>query len=357
MQSVRRSLVLVAFLLSAVTLSAANEPARRGPSASPGVPPFMPPLPPGTQPAEVPTVVKRYELKYAEAENVAVIVQKLFGEYTRVVTQGGALVVRAPLDAIDRVEKVIVEADQPVSAPRLKIQVFKLEYARPQTVCQLLNELRQPNVRCQPDERTGSIVLSGSDQAMQEAAVLIQKLDQGERSAPEGPPPRAVQIRIVWLITGEKDAPSPPDDLAGVVGDLARMGISELHLAAQTMVSAIAAAPPPRPPSPARPGPVPPSPSGGFTISAAPRYGTLSITGSFLDTQQSEQPRLQLSLEASAPLEPAPPGTPPAPCQQTRRLCSISTAMATPLGEAVVLGAVPTGENKTSVFILQVLAR
>ena len=128
----------------------------------------------------------------------------------------------------------------------------------------------------------------------------------------------------------------PPADLKDVVDELAKISVTDLKLAAQTVVQ---------------------SSGREFRIEATPRLDNpceLTVTGEALD-EAAPQPRMRLSLEALEYEEwHLRTGRDASRRMQTRDLCTLETTVSAPPGHAVVLGVTPTQEM-TSVFVLQIL--
>ena len=165
-------------------------------------------------------------------------------------------------------------------------------------------------------DETGLNLLSGAVSTLESTAA---------NRSPQGVDNTQRRIRVVWLVGGfdREEAKKPPTDLQHVVEELSKMGISDLSLAAQTIVIAE---------EPGRPvtasGIATLYTSVEFSFSGVPIPGPGNTT------------KLEIEIECTS---------------KEGKMSGLNTTVSAPLGHAVVLGVTPMGKM-TSVFVVQLLA-
>jgi hypothetical protein len=183
------------------------------------------------------------------------------------------------------------------------------------------------NDRIAVDERTNSVIIHGSQENAIVAEAIALRLDA--EASPKAS--RQMLVRVLWLVGGSGEAltrlDSPPKDLDTVVQELAKLGIINLRLAAQTIINAST---------------VQPLDVHGSLVLPIPWANRLSVTGTLSDAAGG-MPSLQVAIGVHHE----------SPERGSVQLCNIATQITTPPGHFVVLGVTPT-ESLTSVFVVQV---
>jgi hypothetical protein len=195
------------------------------------------------------------------------------------------------------------------------------------------------NVQYALDRPRHSVVLTGPQKDVQEAVRVLRQLEQQHPARPADKiHVQTYRVRVVWLANypGVKEVPRGrnlpvPPDLNEVQADLAKMGIGDLRLVSQSVVSTngeefqLLGKPP--------------------AMSGGPMNARLLIKGTHLQAVgEGDSIGLDLSLDVADPDEPK------------AKLCQLSTRIVTSSGHLIVLGVTPA-EESTSVFVIQILAQ
>jgi hypothetical protein len=306
-------------------------------------------VPTAQTPGEVPEV-RVFTRKHTSAESDAATLQTVLGDGLKVTAQEStnSIIVKGTPAAIRQCEDLLAKLDrEPLAPAEPGVRIFRLTNRKLDDGIRKAVELLVGNRGAVAfDEKTNSIIVKGDKAVLDMAAQTVEQLDKPvatSRPAAEAAELPSLRIRVVWLAQGLNAAEGefpPPPDLDGVVEDLARLGVTNLRLVAQTMIGSIG--------------------EGKFRLTAAPEIAdvdncVLKLDGDVRPNKAAPQIRLQLSASGIVrPPEPAGPGPqPPRPRFQTE-FGNIETVVAAPLGHAVVLGVTPTLKT-TSVFVIQLL--
>ncbi len=183
-----------------------------------------------------------YRLHYADPKTAhAVLTTILAGEKgLRLVVdpKSNGLIVFGSRETHAKVENVLKNLDVPTPAvePETQIKIFTLVYAEPGQAAHLLATLLPKNahVALAVDERTRSLVASGSRDALAIAEAVLTRLNvEASRERPK--PSANYEVRILWLANDGHGA-APADDLKEVIAELSRTGIRELRQIGQIAV-------------------------------------------------------------------------------------------------------------------------
>jgi hypothetical protein len=138
----------------------------------------------------------------------------------------GTLLVLAPPEAYKKIGDMIRVIDQaPPPEPESQIKVFTLANADPASAVKVLATLLPKGTRVAVDERTRSLILSGSRDALGIAEAMLSRLD--ERAIIARPKPSTnFEVRVVWLTNDDKGA-LPAADLKDVVAELSRLDVKD----------------------------------------------------------------------------------------------------------------------------------
>jgi len=132
----------------------------------------------------------------------------------------GTLLISAPPEAYKKIDEVLKAIDvAPAAEPESQIKIFRLVNAEPASAAHLLATLLPKNshISFAVDDRTRSLVASGSRDSLAVAEAVLTKLD--ERANLERPKSSvSYEVRILWLVNDKKGAP-PADDLKDVVAE------------------------------------------------------------------------------------------------------------------------------------------
>jgi len=245
----------------------------------------------------------------------------------------GTLLISAPPEAYKKIDEVLKAIDvAPAAEPESQIKIFRLVNAEPASAAHLLATLLPKNshISFAVDDRTRSLVASGSRDSLAVAEAVLTKLD--ERANLERPKSSvSYEVRILWLVNDKKGAP-PADDLKDVVAELSRLGVKDVRQVGQMVVQT--------------------SLGQSFDLSSVPDFAgqPAKLTASGRLSERSEgSVEMRVSIRAAA-MPWGPSG------QQQQVLSELSTRIVLPQKQYVVLATAPVGKI-TSVFVVQVTGR
>ncbi len=258
-----------------------------------------------------------------------------------------SLVINAPDAQMSVAEQLLkaldVESSPGVTpnAPQQPIKVFSLRHLNAR---QSLESVLTLLLRDRGDaafDMQNRVVVRADPATLLLVADLLTKLDVEPEVKPNSNAvePAAIRARLVWLVSGgeKMELPAPPDDLAEVIQELGKVGVTGLRLAAQTMVEAVSDEP--------------------FTVSSSAMLENpwrLSASNKIVVHKESPDLNPSWSIELTGGEQLDAPGGPPRPPGRPEAATFIlKTAVSAPLGHPVVLGVTPIGK-KTSAFVLQV---
>jgi type II secretory pathway component GspD/PulD (secretin) len=201
---------------------------------------------------------------------------------------------------------------------------------------------RFPTVEFVADEATNTLMVSGADEDVESIEQLIEYFsmranrDRRERCRH--------QIRVLWLANDEESGPpvSQRQELASILKELAKSGISGLHQVGQVVVSA--------------------TPDADFQLSSRPWFDDatveLELEGNLTVEDSVRQLEITIGATRMAIAESKGKDGEAVPLviggvPQLQKLVDLNTTIDVPLYRFVILGAVPTGQS-TSVFLAYV---
>lgn len=289
--------------------------------------------------AEVKLRTRIFQLRYADASQVAATLQNLCKKgQTELLfvphEPTNSVLVMAPPESQESIEDLIKKLDvEPAERPgtaQSVLQILRLKNRKvDQELEHLLLSIRPDSVSLALDPRTNVVIASGDQKSVLALRSLLEAMDQSVE--PEEKPSKVRHARIVWLVAAGDDPafaglPPPPDDLKEVLDELAKVSIKDLRNASSPQITAMVGQP--------------------FSLEVSPDLGEegcdLTIKGTFAEAKGS---LTKLTLEIAAKLVASPP--------RNQKLCSLSTVVLAPSGHPVVLCVSPIGKI-TSVFVIQV---
>lgn len=184
-------------------------------------------------------------------------------------------------------------------------------------------ERSSERVRIAWDPRARALVASGPAHRLDAVTKLAMELDPKLEAATPAPAEAPVlTTRLLWLVSGEDAGRPLPPDLAPVASELARLGIEDLRLAAQTLVPARMHA----------------TFSTGFDPMVAGQPWQVRLRGSIFPGDASGTYEIEFEVEGARAGGPG-------------RL-ELATSVVSPIDHFVVLGVAPIGD-RDSVLVLQ----
>lgn len=243
-----------------------------------------------------------------------------------------ALVVKASPAAQDEIKRIVSQLDTERGTNR-QVKIFQLRNIVPgPSLENMLSTITEGDVRIAIDEARNVVIATGTEQSLAVVEAFLTRMDS-DAAGSTAPAAREVQLRLVWLVGGLADdaAAAPPPDLEGVAQELAKIGVTNLTMAAQIVVNV--------------------TEGEKFSASGSAKVNepcTVKFMGMLGDMgpeglRPADQPPLRLEITATAPAG-----------ENARPLCHLQTTVKAPLGQSVVLGVTPV-ESKPAVFVVQVL--
>ena len=281
--------------------------------AQPG--PKSAPLAGQLPPAEK-THLQLYRLTNVRADEVSKAIERL-----GLINQNGlaidvrtnALLVRTSKEKHDIVEAVLKWLDTNVDEP--KTSSYLVHKDRLKLAEEVLRDSVDGNFRV--DRDTGELFVTAAASDHEKIQDIIKKLT---KPTTEQKPAKSVQVRVAWLVTKTQNSAPVPKDLGKVVAELERLGISNLSLAAQSIVRTM--------------------PQNEFQISAKVQLDSpcdLRIEGILDESNKMDIVLSAVSLQS----------------KPSESLTEIKTTISAPEGHSVVLGVSPIGKQN-SVFVVTV---
>lgn len=286
-------------------------------------------------------------LKHADADRVEDVIRSVFDETATADPATRTVIVRAPEAAIQQIMSLVEQLDVPDQtgsengAPR-EIRIYALKHIAPDDNLTRTLDLAvdHEDAAFYVDPKRRTVIVRGNTATLRTVGNLLGELDVAQESPAPKPQPAlaAMRVRLVLLIGNpeeEMDLATVPTDLKPVVEELERIGVTDLRLAAQSVVEIT---------------------GGSFTVVASPVVAgahELRFEGKLIDTS-ADRPRVELNVQASRLPEPPEEGQPRRRPVSARQICNISTTVAAPPGHAVVLGMAPI-ERSNWVFVLQLM--
>jgi hypothetical protein len=272
-------------------------------------------------------------LKHADATEVAGILANLLQDMrgksdqsprTAVDMRTNCVIISARPATFLMISELVRKLDEPAAniIPPRQIQLFTLKsLAADENLVKVLKPLfnAPSDGSFSIDPVRNAVVAVGAAAKLEEVAALLERLDQPLAKTD-------VNIRILWLVSGNvpQDAAKPPDDMKDVVAQLAKLGIKDPRLAAQTIVASQIGKP--------------------FQVqglASLTEMYNLQIEGRAMDKQD----RISLEMKIQARQQGGFLGS--------GILCNLDTVITTPVGHSTVLGVTPA-LGLTSVFVVQV---
>jgi type II secretory pathway component GspD/PulD (secretin) len=283
-----------------------------------------------------------FRLKHVQAGLVWNTIQSLVGKgpgagkVARVAIdpRGNSLIALADPEGVRTIQSLLTMLDTPAEAsaagtPQLQLRVLSLEYADPHEVMHAIRQLAPTGLTAShADERTKSLFVKGTNEALTQVRAVVQRLDVASSTAAPRP---NVSLRIVWLVDkalAGGEAGAVPKDLNPAIDKLRKqVDIGELALAAQSVVTFA------------------PLQTTHFestaTVKLKSTRAELHVSGVVTDSSGEE---IQLGLKLDAKDLPT-----------SRRICNMDTICRGVLqGHPVIIG-MTTVESQPSVFVIEAL--
>ena len=234
------------------------------------------------------------------------------------------LIVFGPPATHSKVRNVLKTLDVSPGMEDGSIKVFHLRYVDPSSAARMLAAILPKGIQVAIDERTHSLITSGSPDSLHVAEALLTRLDEGtEKERPK--PSLRYEVRVVWLANDDK-ADQPAEDLKDVVAELSRLGIKNPRQIGQMAVRNTSMGP--------------------FQIESSPMFkgeaAKFTATGTLREERDGPL-TLQIAIKTTGGLS-----------GQSQDLNKLDMQIDVPQKQYVVLATTPVG-NITSAFVVQVV--
>lgn len=290
-------------------------------------------------------------LQFAQGREVCQTIQTMFKEVVcRPADRDNTLVVAATPEDWRRIAQLLEELERLAESDTQRVQIFQLKRDLPPELLAELTKMARGtgNATFAYDAATRQLVVRGDQRAAKVLAEMIRILDRpaatrpaGNRAALDGP----MRVRLVYLVTddaGEGHYADVPRDLRPVVESLAKVGVDNLWMVAQSMVAVKSGEFTLRAPT---------ADDGELEVSSKP-VGGGGYGGGMIDPAGAATFDISLRVTALKPKT----GAPQAPGEKPEDYVNVQTRLSMPLGHPVVLAVTPTLSAKHSrVFVLQYL--
>jgi flavodoxin len=208
--------------------------------ATPGEEPSTPTTNAQSQASVAADEVRIYPIEHAAARDLAPILMHLRGEGESITVDERTNSIIAfgdeslQNDIADLIAKLDVAVDEGGTAD---VRTIPLEHARANDdlaviLSNVLRDRGQNQLRIATDDSTNQLILRGSTRALEAAAALVQALDQPRKGESDSD----LSFRIVWLASDTHASGDVPNDMGDVIAALEDIGITDLAVAAQTVV-------------------------------------------------------------------------------------------------------------------------
>lgn len=294
------------------------------------------------QPAPQSTQI--YYLKHADASEVSKVLTEVLGQQKAklaVDPRINGIIVQADKKTLDMIEQVLKQVDAPAPPlagdDALQIKMFSLDSPPTPALQSILETITSgTDTMFAIDETRKLVVAKGRTASLKALEATLLQLEVPQQQAKND-----LLVRIVWLVGGLKnDKTKPvPADLKEVQDELAKIGVSDLAMAAQSVVSVDAS---------------------NQTVFQTEGRATLDVPTDFqvegaIVGKKGESTKLEVSIELSQ-IKTVQEGANGRGRLSRESISSLRTTITAPLGHAVVLGVTPI-ESLTSVFVVQMLPR
>lgn len=287
------------------------------------------------------------QLEYAEADELAEMLREIlsdesiqlrvWGHTNSIVVCGSGAGIDRALSLIEKLDRNVVSSGQAGEI----IEIFPLATKPDVELEGALELVLGDRGLFYVDTARNTVVVKADIRGAQRAQQIIEALDVPERKAAVTSASTQYRVRLVWLVNGlpREEFMPPPDDLKEVVDELAKISVTGLVLASQSVITAS---------------------SQEFTMESTPMIvGTyrLRFEGRFLPGAEDPGSRqLSVRIEVDSEHTTSTTGGVGGSRTSTRTVpvCKLESTIAAPVGHSVVLGVTSMGQM-TSVFVLQIL--
>ena len=274
-----------------------------------------------------------YPLRHADCDTVGRLIATVLPKCQFSFDQkANSIIAIATREGHDRMAELIETLD--VAPEPNQIKVFRLINNQAADLVEVLVALLDDEkTKISIDQRTNSIIASGTPESLEIMEALLLRFD--ESSAHEVDESATYQVRIIWLASGLGEGAAPAEDLQGVIEELAKVGVVDLQQVCQVTVNTTA--------------------DGDFEVQCSPRLDqepvSLQISGELSHRQRRGKLEIALVAEMGLKVKDSYGRT---PASKLRQLVNIETTIRLPDGHFAVLGSTPI-EQLTSVFVVQVV--
>ncbi len=150
------------------------------------------------------------------------------------------MLIKASPDAQNEIKRIVNTLDTEQGTDR-QVKIFQLRHIVPgPSLENMLATITEGDVRFAMDEAHKVVVATGAEPSLAVVEAFLNRMDTETAGAfAAKPAAKEVQLRLVWLVGGLADdaAAVPPPNLETVAQELAKIGVTNLTMAAQIVVN------------------------------------------------------------------------------------------------------------------------
>ncbi len=294
-------------------------------------------------------VTRVFQIKNIDLQDAYEAARSVYNlSHMAAVEGNNTLVIRDTPQRLEQIADLFAQMEnyEPVSAKyAAEASVIALDYREAMDIAELLNPIFS-GARIVADYGSQQLLVTANAAQIAEISRMVQSLDRPERPEPRGLPAKTLSVTVDFIqaTVGAKGKGELPENLQGVGAALRKSGLGELSIYGHLMVRT--------------------QEDQEFECNGLVRSGESDSPPSFLRVQGTAElvdgrAQLQIKSVLDVPIARAKTDNAPIPrAQYTYQDFGLATTTTVPLGDYLVLGAIPasTGESDTILMVIRVTA-
>jgi hypothetical protein len=283
--------------------------------------------------------VRVFVLKYVAADEISDIVSKTFRTHVAVDPRTNSLVVHGDQEALSQIEKLVSQIDIKIAPSADNDTIYQAKHRKAAELANVIDETFSRQMRVTFDRGSGTVILRGPEEELVEAMALLDRIDQ---AAPKQVAAIADSFTVtIDFIRGKLSTTtsgSLPPNLADVGRALQENGLGDLTHFGHVMARANEAEEF--------------KTSGNIAGLDADMLASVYITGAAYTREQGSSVDLTIDARLSVPFNTSKGEHP----HYQDADFSIGTSSTVPIGDYLVLGALPSvvAGSDTVVLVIRV---
>ena len=292
-------------------------------------------------------VTRVFQIKKIDLEDAHKAAESVYNlGHIAAVKGNSTLVIRDTPERLEQIADLFAQMEEyePVSAKyAAEAVVIALDHREAVDIADLLNPIFS-GARIVADYGSQQLLVTANAAQIAEIARMVQSLDRPERAQPRGLPAKTLSVTVDFIqaTVGAKGKGDLPENLQGVGAALRKSGLGDLQIYGHLMVRT--------------------QEDQEFECNGLVRSGESDSLPSFLRVQGTAElvdgrAQLQIKSVLDVPIARAKTDNAPIPrAQHTYQDFGLATTTTVPLGDYLVLGAIPasTGESDTILMVIRV---